>query len=146
MNLLIACVEIKMMIQNHDSSHFSLDWELGSCYGPKSRDHSGYEYYNNDKISNPTFIDRCCLPSGRHVLICHNRMGPFGWGESSIEILGHRYCDDFVGFKTLRKLELSGNNTLYAKHQTNWKRPTEYLSFVFYLSFNSIYKYFYAIN
>ena len=101
-----------MSIRNHDSSYFSLDWELGSCYGPKSRNYYGREYYRSDLYTNLTFIDRCCLPSGSHVLICHNRMGPFGWGESSLEILGHRYCDDFVGFKALRKLELTGKTNL----------------------------------
>ena len=102
-----------MSIRNHDSSHFSLDWELGSCYGPKSLEKGTIMDYGYE-----SYFDRCCLPSGRHVLICHNRLGPFGWGESSIEILGHRYCNDFVGYKALRKLELSGKYNLLINHRS----------------------------
>ena len=95
-----------MTIRNHVNSYFLLEWELGSCSGPKSRDNDGFDYYKSNRI----FVDRCCLPPGHHVLICHNRIGPFGWGGSSLEILGQRYCDDFVGFRVMRKISLFGNN------------------------------------
>ena len=48
--------------------------------------------------------ERCCITPGYHILTCHNEKGPFGWGKSSIEIQGQRYCDDFVGFEAMRKV------------------------------------------
>ena len=57
-----------------------------------------------------TYMDTCCLNPGVYTLICENMIGPYGWGNSFIEIAGERYCDDFVGYKALRKVVVTGKN------------------------------------
>lgn len=86
--------------QPHNEQQFSLSWKMGSCYGPQNN--IKYTY------SNSTYLDRCCLSPGVYSLVCRNDIEPFGWGNSFIEILGQRYCDDFVGYKGLRKVIVSG--------------------------------------
>ena len=102
-----------MTVKTHkNSSYFSLNWDLGECNGPKSKGH--YDAFADDANSleyyepNNTFIDRCCVPPEPQVLICHNHKGPFGWGGSFLEILGQRYCDDFIGFKAMRRVNIFG--------------------------------------
>ena len=73
-------------------------WQLGSCANGSVSYERNYTYTKNE---------RCCLPQGMHTLTCHNEKGPFGWGKSSIEIQGQRYCDDFVGFKAMRNVFIS---------------------------------------
>ena len=83
----------------HNERDFSLSWEMDSCYGPKN----SVKYRAND-----TYWDRCCLSPGVYTLICKNNLGPYGWGNSFIEILGQRYCNDFVGYKSFRKVNVTG--------------------------------------
>lgn len=94
-------MNIVLKVGNLPSDHqFSLNWKLDdSCYGPK--DSVVYE-------ANSMYLDRCCLIPGIYTLTCRNDVEPFGWAGSFIEILGQRYCDDFVGFKGLRKIIVSG--------------------------------------
>ena len=73
---------------------------MGSCYGPKNR--VDYE------IRNEIWYDRCCLPEGRYTLTCKNTKSVYGWGDSTFEINGERYCDDFVGFTAMRSILVKG--------------------------------------
>ena len=75
----------------------SLTWEFSSC---SSKDMS--------LTQNSTHFHRCCLKPGYYTLECGNIFGPYGWGSSSITILGQRYCDDFVGYKAMRKIGVFG--------------------------------------
>ena len=93
---------IRSYVGDASSEHeFSLNWEMDSCYGPK-----GKVKYQTGK----TYLDRCCLSPGVYTLVCRNELKPFGWGDSFIEILGQRYCDDFVGYKGLRKVVVTGKS------------------------------------
>ena len=82
-----------------NNNDFSLKWKIGSCYGPKNI----VEYH-----ANSTYFGRCCLRPGLYTLVCKNDIAPYGWGNSFIEILGHRYCDDFVGYKGFRRIVVNG--------------------------------------
>ena len=84
--------------ENNDS--FSPEWRMGSCYGPKY----GWTYSSNE-----THYDRCCLPPGTYTLICKNTKSKYGWGNAVFKIDGKRYCDDFVGFISMRTVSLQGN-------------------------------------
>ena len=96
----LVCMTIKLHIgDQYQEQHFSLNWEIDYCYGPKNS-----VKYQANKI----YLDRCCLSPGVHTLICRNDARFFGWGDSFIEILGQRYCDDFVGYKGLRKVVVEG--------------------------------------
>ena len=83
------------VVDQHGHDLFSRKWKLGSCYGPIGL----LQYKDKQK-----YWDRCCLTPGVYTLICSNDRGPYGWGNSFIEILGQRYCDDFVGFKGFRRV------------------------------------------
>ena len=90
-------------------NRFSRKWELGSCFGLQE-----YDYLKT------MFVERCCLPSGDHTLICHNKKDSKGWGDSSIEIQGQRYCDDFIGWKAMRKISVVGKNIFYLGRQISF--------------------------
>ena len=93
-------MKIALHIGNqHNEKDFSLSWGMDECYGPKN----SFKYR-----ANVTYWDRCCLSPGVYTLICKNNLGPYGWGNSFIEILGQRYCDDFVGYKGFRKVNVTG--------------------------------------
>ena len=96
-----VCVEIKIRVikENEEMLNITHQWELSSCKGSISY------------ISNSTYdkLERCCLKPGQHILTCHNEKGPYGWGRSSIQIQGHHYCNDFVGFKAHRSVLIYGN-------------------------------------
>ena len=72
-------------------------WRLGTCekVGPP------YERWKK-------YIQRCCLKQQDHILTCINKKNPYGWGDGYIEIQGHRYCDDFLGYKSMQKITIRG--------------------------------------
>ena len=89
---------------NEDNGIFSPEWRMESCYGPKNPDYLIPKYDSNE-----VHYDKCCLPPGAYTLICKNSKSKYGWGNSNFEINGKRYCDDFVGFKAMRKVFIEGN-------------------------------------
>ena len=91
-------VKIRVDSKQNKTSFFR-SWKMGSCTGPTGRT----EY---TRIG--TYFDRCCLPPGFYTLICKNDKGPFGWGNSFIEIQGMRYCDDFFGSEAFRRVLIKG--------------------------------------
>ena len=103
--IVLVCANIKLQISDEkNKSLFSRQWKLDSCYGPK-------KFASLKSIQdevNKTYMDRCCLKPGIYTLVCRNEMGPYGWGNSFIEIMGQRYCDDFVGYKGLRRVIVTG--------------------------------------
>lgn len=73
---------------------FERQWNIGRCKGLATTTKNGGE--------------RCCLNPGKYALICQNLVRPFGWGKASIKIQGQEYCNDFVGFKAIRSVSISG--------------------------------------
>ena len=74
-----------------------LKWNLGNC----SNEYEVYkDYMTYDRI--------CCLEPGKYTLICRNTKQPQGWKKGHIEILGRRYCDDFMSYKAMRSLQIPG--------------------------------------
>lgn len=95
------CLTIKLLVDHHQNeAHFSHKWKMGPCYGPKE--------HLKDKSKINTYIDRCCVAPGVYTLTCRNDMGPFGWGNSFLEISGQRYCDDFIGYEGFRRISIEG--------------------------------------
>ena len=92
----------------NNETFFARKWKMGSCYGPKKFYDADNKLSHVQYEANKTYIDRCCLKPGTYTLMCTNEIGPFGWGNSFIEILGQRYCDDFVGYKGLRRVQITG--------------------------------------
>ena len=83
----------------NDTQFFSRQWRMGSCYGPKH----GRKYQGT-----PIHHDRCCLRPGQYTLTCINKQSIYGWGNIKFEIDGKGYCDDFIGFKSMRTVHVQG--------------------------------------
>ena len=80
----------------YDADH--LYWTLGPC--------STSLQYKNDKIIKE---NDCCLTPGNHTLTCYNTRYPHGWKKGFIVINGRRYCDDFIGYKAMRRIIIEDN-------------------------------------
>ena len=100
----IECITVKVEIGSHQDEHlFDRTWKMGKCYGPRPfldrfhESNKGVRYEDNN-----IYMDVCCLTPGDYLLECKNVIGPYGWGNGYLEIMGQRYCDDFYD------LELSG--------------------------------------
>lgn len=85
-----------------EPSYFSRKWELDRCHGPSEFG----SVQNNSEFT--VYGERCCINPGEYVLICKNQINPFGWGLASLNIQGQQYCNDFVGFRAMRKVLISG--------------------------------------
>ena len=95
-----VCMPVKIQVDSkQNKTLFSRSWKMGSCTGPTGR---------TKYTSIGTYIDRCCLPPGSYTLACKNDKGPFGWGNSFIEIQGMRYCNNFFGSETFRRVLIKG--------------------------------------
>ena len=74
-----------------------MNWKLGPCF--KSREHTNEKVYNQKG---------CCIKPGDYTLTCYNTQSPYGWKNGKITINGHDYCDDFIGYKALRRVTIKG--------------------------------------
>ena len=85
------------MVTKYDAD--DLKWTLGTC--------SASLQYTNFK----TMKEKdCCLAPGNHTLTCYNRREPHGWKNGFILVNGERYCDDFIGYKAMRKIVIKDSN------------------------------------
>ena len=85
---------------NSDKHNFDRRWALGKCS-------NSVGYSENKK-----YLEACCLKPGIYSLICRNLNRPFGWGNGFIKILGKTYCNDFIRWKAMRKISITGMNTV----------------------------------
>ena len=85
------------METRYDADH--LDWTLGTCART-------IEYTNNNEFKE----EKCCLSSGNHTLTCYNTRQPHGWKKGFLTINGERYCDDFMGYKAMRRITIQGDS------------------------------------
>lgn len=91
----LVCVDIK--VTTYYDAHL-MKWKLGPCS-------SSVSYKNESE-----HIERCCIPQGKTILECYNTGKPAGWYNGSIEIQGHRYCQNFAGYKALHWITIIGTN------------------------------------
>ena len=94
-NQIIVCVDIKV-VAKYDAKY--LFWTLGTC--------ETSETYIIGKLVQE---NDCCLAPGNHTLTCYNTRKPHGWKQGFIVINGERYCDDFIGYKAMRRVIINGN-------------------------------------
>ena len=74
-------------------------WEFANCHNSVTK---WYEDYS------PTLeIHKCCVEPGNYTLTCYNTKKPMGWKGGYMEFLGHRYCDDFMGFGSSRGIKIT---------------------------------------
>ena len=94
------CIDIKFV-----GVVIDLSWRIGHC-------NSGMYA---DSLRGP-FINtyRCCLTPGKHVLTCEAR-GQFHWRQGYVLLQGRKYCQDFIGFKALRRITIFCKQTFYVQ-------------------------------
>ena len=79
----------------HHSTSQSYKWTLGSCTAA-------------DEYARPgAYITQCCTNYETPILTCKNS-DINGWKDSHLEINGHRFCDDVVGYEARVQLNVSG--------------------------------------
>ena len=59
-----------------------------------------------------TYIEKCCLPEGTHTLTCKTTRDKNDWSTNVVMILGHHFCEDFVGYETTMKINISGSSKM----------------------------------
>ena len=96
---LLVCIDIK--VKTKDKNWDYLHWELGPCKSSNLDWQSRYE-------KRTEYTQRCCLSEGKHQLTCYNTRYAEGWYENTLEIQGHNYCNDFIGYKLIRDVLIKG--------------------------------------
>ena len=81
------------------------------------------------------YVEKCCISPGNHTLTCYADKQPDGWKQGYIEILDRRYCDNFIGFKTMNRVEIKSNksNIIYYNIEYSRDRNFEFISNIFYV-------------
>ena len=72
-----------------------IGWNFGNCLSTLEYSGAG------------TYSEKCCLPRGSHIMSCLSYKSS-GWAGNFISFLGHRFCDDHVGYKAMRKVDAFG--------------------------------------
>ena len=90
-------MEVKLVT---DTGEGELQWSLGSC--------SSVRLYLEESEYSTKYTERCCLQPGTYTLTCQNNKHPAGWKNGFIELQGQRHCNDFIGFKAMRKIKILG--------------------------------------
>ena len=71
-------------------------WSLGHCSSSHKWMGAG------------TYIQKCCLSGGTHILTCKTARHNHDWSSNAVIILGHRFCEDFVGYEEAMEMNISG--------------------------------------
>lgn len=88
----LICFDVYM------SGRFTPDytWSLGHCSPSQTWLRPG------------TYIERCCLSKGVHVLTCKTGRTKNDWSYNVVLIMGHRFCEDYVGYEAVISINISG--------------------------------------
>ena len=74
-----------------------VSWNIGSC--------SNTTYIYNVDAGSEVNVDRCCIKKGDYILSCKSN-NQHSWKQGYLEIQGRRYCNDFVGYRALRRVKI----------------------------------------
>ena len=100
------CIDIQLNIVGNTQSanstslknNSTVRWKLGSCSSLNSIEEGAT--YQFPAIYN----ERCCLEPGIYTLVCYNNPPARGWKNAYILVKVHRYCDDFISYKSFQKI------------------------------------------
>ena len=76
-----------------------VNWNIGSC--------SNTTYISNIDAGSEVNVDRCCIKKGDYILSCKSN-NQHSWKQGYLEIQGRKYCNDFVGYRALRRIKILG--------------------------------------
>ena len=88
-----ACMEMNIVTKTETEDGTS--WSMGTCF-------QAQEYIRENQ-----YIERCCLQPGSYTLQCNSKVRPVGWCDGFIEFQGQKYCDDFIGLKAMRTVQVT---------------------------------------
>ena len=71
-------------------------WSLGPCS------------QSQKSLGEGRYTERCCLSEGIHILTCKAGRNENDWSSNVVMILGHRFCEDFVGYEAVIPINISG--------------------------------------
>ena len=71
-------------------------WSLGHCF--QSQEWAGPG----------TYTESCCLSKGVHTLTCKTSRANNDWSSNVVMVMGHRFCEDFVGYEAVFSINISG--------------------------------------
>jgi hypothetical protein len=89
----LICIDVSLT-----SGHYGSNWEIGPCSSSPMQSKQNQMYAK--------YIEKCCISPGKHTLTCTDSEKT-GWGGGFLEIQGHRYCHDFIGFTAMRKVVIT---------------------------------------
>ena len=96
MNLLggdLVCLDVTLTSLLTTNERYG--WELGSCS------------FKRAYVTDQSYTEVCCLPRVEHTLTCNSFDG-VAWAKIFLLINGHRFCDDFTGYKAMRRINILG--------------------------------------
>ena len=111
----LVCVDVKLT--KIYGGIYGLRWTFGSC--------SSSLNYDNFLGHLHSYTERCCLPPGEHTLACNGNKKYEGWADSSLEIQGRQYCDDFIGYEAMRRIIVTGSVKVF------WRQEKFYIRIIF---------------
>ena len=105
-----VCLEIQLQIDKEPLDEKGIGiyeyptvrWNLGTCTSLNS------DFENTTYNYESRFFERCCLAPGKNILSCHNNIPIRGWKDAFLIIGGHTYCDNFIGYKLLQHVVVTG--------------------------------------
>ena len=71
-------------------------WSLGHCSQSQTW------------VGPGTYIESCCLSKGVHTLTCKTSRAKNDWSSNVVMVMGHRFCEDFVGYEAVFSINISG--------------------------------------
>ena len=105
-----VCIDVRIINPTQSlQSYRSIKWELGSCVASSNYINRGT--YGNYYRSTYSVTERCCtdeLANDLSCMILHVNAKNEGWADGYMEIQGHHYCNDFIGYSSLRKVLIKG--------------------------------------
>ena len=65
----------------------------------------------NNWVGPGTYTSKCCVVDEVHTLTCSTGFYSLNdWSGSTLSMLGHKFCDDVVGYKAFIPLNITGGN------------------------------------
>lgn len=98
-----TCLEISLVSLLTTNNNYG--WSLGPC---------NFELNN---VGDRMYTEVCCLSGEKSILTCR-AADKNGWKNAFLMINGHRFCDDFVGYKAMIDLDTQGIFKMYTKLPT----------------------------
>ena len=105
-SILLVCMDVRVHTQRTNDFkgkydyYMDINWSIGTCY-------KAGNYFLDRGYIRTSFVERCCLKPGVHNLICSSG-SPGGWNGAVLEVQGHQYCHDFIGYNAMRRVNVQG--------------------------------------